>query len=73
MNQSRNSLADLLASYDTTRRNALCDRPLFGSLSPWWDTRPKDEWVDGHYKRVYHGLHGYSYEWVPGYWRRSAW
>lgn len=60
--QYSNTFADVVeALYPPRPYNAL------------WDWRPKDEWVSPHYKRVDHGLFGYTYEFVPGYWRRRAW
>ncbi len=52
-------------------RNALFDAAY--PHNALWDWRPKSEWVDGHYKYVSLGLLATPYEWVPGYWRRSAW
>lgn len=52
-------------------RNALFDAAY--PRNALWDWRAKDEWVNGHYKYVSLGLLGHRYEWVPGYWRRSAW
>ncbi len=74
MSPPRNRLAELLASSYPPQRNALFPeyQPPRNALADFWDTRPKTEWVDGHYKLVPYGLFGSRYEWVPGYWRRSA-
>jgi len=60
----------LLPPISLEPRNALLDAAY--PRKALWDWRLKDEWVAGHFKLVHCGLLGSRYEWVPGYWRRSA-
>jgi hypothetical protein len=75
MSPPRNSLG-LLADHYHPQRNALLSDYMpqapSNALMSVCDARPKTEWVDGHYKLVPYGLLGQRYEWIPGYWRRSA-
>jgi hypothetical protein len=75
MSPRRNSLAGLLADLYPPPPNRLHPQyvPPRTVLTDLMDYRPKTEWVSGHYKVVSYGLLGQRYEWVPGYWRRSAW
>lgn len=61
----------LLPPLPAEPRNALFD--VAYPTNFLWDMRPKDEWVEGHYELYHCGLLGSHYQWVPGYWRRSAW
>lgn len=69
MNRPRNTLG-LLAPFHPPQPNALEPYSMANALLDW---RPKTEYVPGYYRTVDLGILGYSYEWVPGYWRRRAW